>query len=50
MRNRDRTTNPIFKELLELKIVSKKNIVRLSTSTRDKKIPVYKDLKSGVIF
>jgi 2-polyprenyl-3-methyl-5-hydroxy-6-metoxy-1,4-benzoquinol methylase len=50
MRNRERITNPIFKELLELKIVSKKNIVRLSTTTRDKKIPVYKDLKSGVIF
>ena len=46
----ERITNPIFKELLKLKIVSKKNIVRLSTSTRDKKIPVYKDLKSGVIF
>lgn len=45
----ERITNPIFKELLKLKIVSK-NIVRLSTSTRDKKIPVYKDLKSGVIF
>ena len=40
----ERITNPIFKELLKLKIVSKKNIVRLSTSTRDKKIPVYKDL------
>ena len=50
MRERERITNPIFKELLKLKIVSKKNIVRLSTSTRDKKIPVYKDLKSGVIF
>ncbi len=49
-RERERITNPIFKELLKLKIVSKKNIVRLSTSTRDKKIPVYKDLKSGVIF
>ena len=47
---RERITNPIFKELLKLKIVSKKNIVRLSNTTRDKKIPVYKDLKSGVIF
>jgi 2-polyprenyl-3-methyl-5-hydroxy-6-metoxy-1,4-benzoquinol methylase len=36
--------------LLKLKIVSTKNIVKLSNSTRDKKIPVYKDLKSGVIF
>jgi 2-polyprenyl-3-methyl-5-hydroxy-6-metoxy-1,4-benzoquinol methylase len=52
MRNREikRITNPIFKELLKLKIVGKKNIVKLSTSTRDKKISVYKDLKSGVIF
>jgi signal transduction histidine kinase len=47
---RERITNPIFKELLKLKIVSTKNIVKLSNSTRDKKIPVYKDLKSGVIF
>jgi 2-polyprenyl-3-methyl-5-hydroxy-6-metoxy-1,4-benzoquinol methylase len=46
----ERITNPIFKELLELKIVSKKNIARLSATTRDKKISVYKDLKSGVIF
>ena len=36
--------------MLKLKIVSTKNIVKLSNSTRDKKIPVYKDLKSGVIF
>jgi 2-polyprenyl-3-methyl-5-hydroxy-6-metoxy-1,4-benzoquinol methylase len=52
MRKREikRITNPIFKELLKLKIVGKKNIVKLSTSTRDKKISVYKDLKSGVIF
>ena len=43
-------TNPIFKELKKLKIVSKKNVVRISTLTRDKKIAVYKDLKSRVIF
>jgi 2-polyprenyl-3-methyl-5-hydroxy-6-metoxy-1,4-benzoquinol methylase len=47
---KEKITNPIFKELLKLKIVSTKNILRLSNSTRDKKIPVYKDLKSGVIF
>ena len=43
-------TNPIFSELLKLKIINKKRIIKLSDSTRDKKIPVFKDTKSKVIF
>jgi hypothetical protein len=37
-------TNPIFPELLKLKIINKKRIIKLSDSTRDKKIPVFKIL------
>ena len=43
-------TNPIFSELLKLKIINKKRIIKLSDSTRDKKIPVFQDTKSKVIF
>jgi len=43
-------TNPIFWELIKLKIINKKRIVKLSNSTRDKKIPVFQDIKSKVIF
>ena len=31
-------TNPIFKEFLKLKLINKKNIVKIADSTRDKKI------------
>ena len=43
-------TNPIFKEFLKLKLINKKNIVKIADSTRDKKIKVFKDLKSQIIF
>ena len=43
-------TNPIFKEFLKLKLISKKNIIKISDTTRDKKIKVFKDLKSQIIF
>lgn len=42
-------TNPIFKEMIKLKIVSKKNITKISKRTRDSAIPVYQDKKTGVI-
>jgi len=43
-------SNPIFKELIKLKIINKSNLIKISNQTRDKKIPVYKDQKSKVIF
>ena len=43
-------SNPIFKELIKLKIINKNNLIKISNQTRDKKIPVYKDQKSKVIF
>tara|TARA_B100000579_G_scaffold420009_1_gene419238 strand:+ start:4842 stop:5783 length:942 start_codon:yes stop_codon:yes gene_type:complete len=46
-------SNPIFKELLKLKLVKKKNITKISTIVRDhkdKKIKVFKDRKSQIIF
>jgi hypothetical protein len=47
---KNKITNPIFFELLKLKIINKKKIIKLSNSTRDKKIPVFQDTKSKVIF
>jgi hypothetical protein len=43
-------TNPIFKEFNDLKIINKKKIIKISNYTRDKKISVYRDRSSGVIF
>ena len=42
--------NPIFYELLELKLISKKNLIILSNKTRDKKIKLLQDLKTKIIF
>ena len=42
--------NPIFNELIKLKLVSKLNLITLSNKTRDKKIRVKKDLKTKIIF
>lgn len=50
MRKRERITNPVFLELLKFKIINKEKIIKLSNSTRDKKIPVFQDTKSKVIF
>ena len=43
-------TNPIFQELIKLRLIKKKNLIKLSNKTRDKKIPVYQDKQSKVIF
>lgn len=42
--------NPIFNELIKLKLISKKNLFTLSNKTRDKKIKVIKDRKTNIIF
>ena len=42
--------NPIFEELIKLKLISKLNLITLSNRTRDKKIKVIKDLKTEIIF
>ena len=42
--------NPIINELINLKLISKSNFFTLSNKTRDKKIKVIKDLKTGIIF
>ena len=42
--------NPIFNELIKLKLISKLNLITLSNKTRDKKIKVIKDLKTKIIF
>ena len=44
-------SNPIFNELKNFNLVSRKNIIKLSNNTRDKKnLKVLKDINSGVIF
>jgi 2-polyprenyl-3-methyl-5-hydroxy-6-metoxy-1,4-benzoquinol methylase len=42
--------NPVFDELIKLKLISKLNLITLSNRTRDKKIKVLKDLKTKIIF
>ena len=42
--------NPIFDELINLKLISKSNLITLSNKTRDKEIKVIKDLKTKIIF
>ena len=42
--------NPIFNELIKLKLISKLNLITLNNKTRDKKIKVIKDLKTKIIF
>ena len=42
--------NPVIKELIKLKLITKTNLKILSDKTRDKKIKVIKDLKTKIIF
>jgi len=42
--------NPIYNELIKLKLISKQNLAIINNKTRDKKIKVIKDLKSKIIF
>ena len=42
--------NPIYDELIKLKLISKSNLMTISDKTRDKKIKVIKDLKTKIIF
>jgi 2-polyprenyl-3-methyl-5-hydroxy-6-metoxy-1,4-benzoquinol methylase len=43
-------TNPIFQELIKLRLIKKKDLIKLSNKTRDKKTSVYQDRISKVIF
>lgn len=42
--------NPIYDELIKLKLIKKLNLIILNNKTRDKKIKVIKDLKTKIIF
>jgi 2-polyprenyl-3-methyl-5-hydroxy-6-metoxy-1,4-benzoquinol methylase len=42
--------NPIFNELIKLKLISKSNLFTISNKTRDRKIKVLQDLKTKIIF
>ena len=43
-------TNPIFWELKKLKLINSFNLIELNNKTRDKKIKVFKDKKTKIIF
>lgn len=43
-------SNPIYKELLNLKLIKKKDIIKISNKTRDSKVKVLKDKKTKIIF
>ena len=42
--------NPIFEELKNLKLISKQNLIIVNKKTRDKKINVFKDTKTKIIY
>lgn len=42
--------NPIYKELLDLNLINKNRLYKISNKTRDKKISVFKDKKTKIIF
>ena len=42
--------NPIFNELIKLKLISKPDLITLSNRTRDQKIKVLQDKKTKIIF
>jgi hypothetical protein len=42
--------NPIYYELKKLKLISNRNLIKIHNRTRDKKISVFKDKKSEIIF
>ena len=42
--------NPIYDELIKLKLIKKLNLITLNNKTRDKKIKVIKDLKTKIIY
>lgn len=43
-------TNPVYKDLVNLKLISDKNLIKINNTTRDKKINVLQDIKSKIIF
>ena len=48
--NFKKITNPIYLELLKLKLIKKKNIIKISNRCRDGKIAVYQDKISKIFF
>ena len=43
-------SNPIYEELLKLKLISNKNLIEISQKTRDKNISVIQDKETKIIF
>ena len=43
-------SNPIYNELKKLNLIKDKNLKKISNKTRDKKISVFQDLKTKIIF
>lgn len=50
MKKVNQITNPLYKELLKLNLIKNSRLIILNNRTRDKKIKVFKDLKTKIIF
>ena len=46
---KNKFTNPIYRELLKLKLINNKNLINIFPRTRDKRILVFKDCKTNII-
>ena len=42
--------NPIYQELIDLKLIDNKNLIKISNKTRDSNVSVFKDSKEDIIF
>ena len=50
MKKINQITNPLYKELLKLNLIKNSRLIILNKRTRDKKIKVFKDFKTKIIF
>ena len=42
--------NPIYHELINLKLIDKNNLIKISNKTRDSNVSVFKDFKENIFF
>ena len=42
--------NPIYQELINLKLIDNNNLIKISNKTRDSNVSVFKDSKENIIF
>ena len=42
--------NPVYHELINLKLIDNNNLIKISNKTRDSNVSVFKDSKEDIIF